>query len=121
VIHHIHVLVGAMAHSKDTPEHLQEVRVSAGGGGGSTTAVGSVRRSYIQRRRGVAVHWSLGNSRAKRLMCHFLIEPFMSYCLDNAHDIGSKSTRSERVDGYLPNLIHYVVKDIKVLILHEGV
>jgi hypothetical protein len=54
-------------------------------------------------------------------MCHILIEPFMIHHLDHAYDIESKSTRSERVDGYVPNLIHDIVKDIKVLILHEGV
>jgi hypothetical protein len=118
-IHNIHALVGTTTHSKDTLERLQEAGVRIGGGG--TTTVGSVRRSYIQRRRGVAAGWSLGNSRAKRLMCDILIEPFTSHRLDHVHDIWSKSTRSERVDGYVLNLIHYIVKDIKVLILHEGV
>jgi hypothetical protein len=120
VLHHIHALICVMAHSKDTSEHLQEAEVGAGGGGGTTTA-GSVRRSYIQRRRGVAVDWSLRNIRVKSVMCHILVEPFVSHRLDHAHDIGSKSTRSERVDGYVLNFIHNVVKDIKVLILHEGV
>jgi hypothetical protein len=72
-IHNIHVLVDAMAHGKDTPEHLQEVKVKTGGRGGGTTAVDSTRRSYIQRRGGVAADWSLGKSRAKRLMCRILI------------------------------------------------
>jgi hypothetical protein len=120
-IHNIHVLVGAMAHDKDTPEHLQEVEVRTGGRGGGTTAVGSTRRSYIQRRGGVAADWSLGKSRAKRLMCRILIEPFMSHHLDHAYDIGRKSTRSKRVDSHVPNLVHYVVKEIKVPILHDGV
>jgi hypothetical protein len=122
-IHNIYALVGAMTHGKDTPKHLQEVgvRTRGGGGGGGTTAVGSVRRSYIQRRKGVVLDWSLGNSRAKRLMCHILIESFMSHCLDHAHDIGSKSTRLEKVDGYASNFIQYIVKDIKMIILHEGI
>jgi hypothetical protein len=79
-----------MTHSKDTPEYLQEAGVSAGGGGGTTT-MDSTSRSYIQRRRDVVASWSLGNNRVKRLMCHILIEPFMSHCLDHAHDIRSKS------------------------------
>jgi hypothetical protein len=54
-------------------------------------------------------------------MCHILIEPFMSLGIDHAHDIRSKSTRSERVDGYVLNFIHNVVKDIKAFILHECV
>jgi hypothetical protein len=95
-IQNINALVSAMAHGTNTSEHLQEVGVSARGGGG-TTAAGSVRRGYI------------------------LIEPYMSHRFDHAHDIGSKSTRPERVDGYDPNLIHYIVKDIRVLFLHDGV
>jgi hypothetical protein len=119
VIHNIHALVGATARSKGTLEHLQEAGVRTGGGG--TTTVDSMRRSYIWKRRGVATGWSLGNSRAKRLMCHILIESFMSHCLDHAHDIGSKSTRLEKVDGYASNFIQYIVKDIKMIILHEGI
>jgi hypothetical protein len=50
----VHALVGAMAHGKDTLEHLQEVGVSTGGGG-DTTATGMTRRGNIHRRRGVAI------------------------------------------------------------------
>jgi hypothetical protein len=76
LLHHIHALIYAMAHSKDTPEHLQEVRVGAEGGGGTTTS-GSVK-SHMQRRREVMTSWTLQNCRAKWLMCYILIELLMS-------------------------------------------
>jgi hypothetical protein len=53
VIHDIHALVCAMAHEKDTPEHLQDARISTGGSGGTTTT-GSAR-SHIRSKRGVTV------------------------------------------------------------------
>jgi hypothetical protein len=52
-----------------------------------------VRRGYIQRRIGVVADGKLGKSRAKRLMCHILVEPLISHRLDHTHDVGSKSTR----------------------------
>jgi hypothetical protein len=108
-----------MTHGKDTPKDLQEAGVQTGGGG--TTTVGRARRGYIRRRRSVVTDRKLGKSRAKRLMCNILVQHLMSHHLNHAHDEGSESTRSERVDGDVPNLINYVVKDIKVLILHDGV
>jgi hypothetical protein len=98
-IYNIHALVGAMAHSKDTLEHLQEARVITRGGGGGTTAASSVRRSSIWRRRGVVADWSLGNSRAKKLMCHILIEPFMSHRLDHPpHPMKDGKVRKNPID-----------------------
>jgi Co/Zn/Cd efflux system component len=104
-----------VAHSKDTPEHLQEAGVGAGGG---TTTAGSASRSHIRRRRNVVMDWRLGNCRAKRLMYHILIEPLKSHNLDHAQNKRGKSTRSLRVDGYVLNLINDVIKSIKVIILH---
>jgi hypothetical protein len=45
----------------------------------------------------------------------------MSHNLNHALNVESKSTRSLRVDGYVPYLIHDVVKHIKPLMLHERV
>jgi hypothetical protein len=81
--------------------------------------VGSVSRSHIWRRISAIVSWILQNYRAKLLMCYILLEPLMSYYLDRAHDIWGKSTRSERVDGYIPNLIYNIIKHIKPFMLHE--
>jgi hypothetical protein len=69
----------------------------------------------------VATDWRLGNSRAKRLTCHILIEPLMSHQLNHAHNIRSESTRSLRVHSNVPYLIDDVVKGIKVLILHGSI
>jgi hypothetical protein len=119
-IHNIHAPLCVMTHGKDTLKHLHDAGVSTGGRGGTIT-VGSVRRGHIQRRRGVATTWRLGNSRVKRLMCHILIELLMSHHLDHAHNIRSESTRSLRVYSNVPYLIDDVVKGIKVLILHNSI
>jgi hypothetical protein len=117
-LHHIHVLICVMTHGKDPPEHLQEPGVGARGEG-CTTAAGSASRSHIWRRRSATTTWTLQNCRAKRLMCYILIEPLMGHCLNHAHDIQSKSTRSLRVDDNVPYLINNVVKHIEALKLHE--
>jgi hypothetical protein len=65
--------------------------------------------------------WILWNSRAKWLMCYILIEPLMGHRLDHAHDIRGKSTQSKMVDGYIPYLIHNVIKHIKPLKFHESI
>jgi hypothetical protein len=91
LLHHIHTLICAMAHSKDTPEHVQETGVGAGGGGGGgTTTAGSVSRSHNWRRRSAMASWILWNSRAKWLMCYILVEPLMGHRLDHAHEIPGK-------------------------------
>jgi hypothetical protein len=60
--------------------------------------------------------WELWDEAAheqvKFLMCHHL---------NHALNIGSKSTRSLRVYGNVPYLIHDVVKHIKPLMLHESI
>jgi hypothetical protein len=61
---------------------------------------------------------SCANCRAKWLMCNFYIELLMCHHLNHSLNILSKSTRSLRVDGNVPYLIHDVVKHIKLLILH---
>jgi hypothetical protein len=116
-LHHIHALICAMAHSKDTLKHFQETGVGAGEGGG-TTATGSASMSHIWKRRNVMTSWTFQNCRAKRLMCRILIEPLICHHLDHAHNIRRESTRSLRVDSNIPYLIDDVVKSIKVLILH---
>jgi hypothetical protein len=68
-LHHIHPLIYAMTHGKDSLEHLHEPGVSAGGGGGGTTVVGSVSRSHIWRKRSVMASWFLRNYKVKWLMC----------------------------------------------------
>jgi hypothetical protein len=57
----------------------------------------------------------------KRLMSYILHKALMGHTLDYAHDIESKSTRSERVDRDVSYLINDVVKSVKVLILHDGI
>jgi hypothetical protein len=93
----INALVCMVAHGKDTSEHLQNAEVSIGGGRGTAT-VSSARRNCIQRRRGVSPDRNLGKSRTKRLMGNILHKVLMGHYLDHTHDVGSKSTRSERVD-----------------------
>jgi hypothetical protein len=120
LLHHIHVLIYSMTHGKDTSEHLQNPNVGTGGGG--TTTVGSVRRSHSWRRRSCAMNpWILGSSGVKRLMCDILVELLMCHHLNHALNIGSKSTRSLRVGGNVSYLIHYVLKHIKPLMLHESI
>jgi hypothetical protein len=65
--------------------------------------------------------WILGNCEAKRLMCDILVELLMGHHLNHILNVGSKSTRSLRVGGYVPNLIHDVLKHIKLLMLHERI
>jgi hypothetical protein len=116
----IQSLIGAAAHDKDTPEHLQEAIDGARGGG--TTTIASASRSHNWRRGRSAMHlWILVNCGAKRLMCSILVKFLMSHNLNHALNVGSKSTRSQRVDGYVPYLIHHVIKHIKSLMLHECV
>jgi hypothetical protein len=115
------MLVGVVVHDKDTPKHLQEVRVGARGGGGTTT-VGSASRSHSWRRgRSVISPWILRNYGAKRLMCNILAKFLICHNLNHVLNVGSKSTRSLRVDGNVLYLIHDVVKHIKPLMLHEHI
>jgi hypothetical protein len=87
-----------------------------------TTTTGSASRSHSWRsRRSVMASWILGNYRAERLMFNILIEPLMCHHLHHAHDLRSKSTRSQWVNGNVPYFIHDVVKLIKPLMLHESI
>jgi hypothetical protein len=63
----------------------------------------------------------LVNYGAKRLMRSILVKFLMSHNLNHALNVGSKSTRSQRVDGYVSYLVHDVIKHIKPLMLHERV
>jgi hypothetical protein len=63
----------------------------------------------------------LVNCGAKRLMCSFLVKLFMCHNLNHVLNVGSKSPKSLRVDGYVPYLKHDVVKHINPLMLHECV
>jgi hypothetical protein len=117
LLHHIHVLICTTAHGEDTSKHLQEARVGTRGGGTPTT--GSARRSHSWWMRGTTMKPRiLGSNRAKRVMSNILVEPLMSHYLNHVLNIGSKSTRSSRVGGDVPNLIHDVLKHIEPLILH---
>jgi hypothetical protein len=121
LLHHIHVLIHAMAHGKDTLEHLQEARVGTRGGG-STTTLGSARRSNNWRSRCCVVSpWILGHCGAKRLMCYILVKLLMCHHLNHAMNVGSKSTRSQWVGGNVSYLIHYVLKHIKPYRLRESI
>jgi hypothetical protein len=102
LLHHIHAPIRAMAHGEDTPEHLQEAGVGARGRGGTTTT-GSTGRSHSWRRRSGAMSpWILGNCGAKRLMSDILVELLIGHHLKHVLNVGSKSTRSLRVGGYVP-------------------
>jgi hypothetical protein len=82
--------------------------------------VGSVSRSHSWRRRSGAMSpWILGNCWTKRLMFNIIVELLMCHHLDHVLNIRSKSARSLRVGGNAPYLIHYVIKHIKLLMLHE--
>jgi hypothetical protein len=121
LLYHIQTLIYEAAHVEDTLEHLQESGDGARGGVGTTT-VGSVSRSHSWRRRRSAMSpWILGNCGAKRLMCNVLVKFLMSHHLNHALNVGSKSTRSLRVYGNVPYLIHDVVKHIKPFMLHESI
>jgi hypothetical protein len=116
----IHALVGMMTHGEDTPKHLQDARASIVGGRGTAT-VSRAGRNSIRRRRVLSPDRNLSKSKTKRFMCDVLHTALVGHRLDHAHNVGSESTRSERVDRNDTYLIHDVVKSIEVLILHDGV
>jgi hypothetical protein len=120
LLNDIQTLIGTVAHGEDTPEHLQEARVGASGGGGTTTA-GSASKSHSWRTRSSAMSpWIFWNCRVKWLMCNILVKFLMCHNLNHTLNVWGKSTRSLRVYGNVPNLIHDVVKHIKPLMLHES-
>jgi hypothetical protein len=119
LIHHIQTLISTPACSKDTPEHLQDAGVGSRSGGGTTTA-GSSRRSS-SRRTSTRSPWILGHYRAKRVITHILVEFLLRHRLNHKLNVWSKATGSERVGGYVPYLIHNVLKDVKAHRLHESI
>jgi hypothetical protein len=64
--------------------------------------------------------WILGHCREKRVMMHILIELLLRHRFNHELNVWSKSTRSERVGGYVPYLIHNVLKDVEAHRLHES-
>jgi hypothetical protein len=118
LIHYIQTLISAPVCDKDTPEHLQDVRVGSRSGGGTTTAVSARRSSNRTNKRSP---WILGHCRVKRVMTHILVELLLCHKLNHKLNVWSKSTGSERVGGYVLYLIHNVLKDIKVHRLHESI
>jgi hypothetical protein len=118
LIHHIQTLINAPAYGKDTPEHLQDVRVGSRRRGGTTTA-DSVSRS--SRRTSTRSPWILGHYRTKRVMTHILVELLMCHRLNHELNVWSKTTGSKRVGGYVLYLIHNVLKDVEAHRLHESI
>jgi hypothetical protein len=120
LIHHIQTLINVPTCDKDTPEHLQDVGVGSRSGGGTITA-SSVRRSRSSRRTSTRSLWILGHYRAKRVITHILVELLLHHSLNHELNLWSKATGSERVGGYVPYLIHNILKDIEVHWLHESI
>jgi hypothetical protein len=122
LIHHIQMLISALACGKDTSEHLQDAGVGSRSGGGTTTT-GSVRRSSSRssRRTSMRSPWILGHYWAKRVMTHILVALMLCHRLNHKLNVWSKATGSERVGGYVPYLIHNVLEDIKAHRLHESI
>jgi hypothetical protein len=119
LIHHIQTLISALVCGKDTPEHLQNAGVGSMSRGGTTTA-GSARRSS-SRRTSMRSPWILGHCRAKVVMPHILVELLSRHWLNHKLNVWSKATWSERVGGYVPYLVHSLLKYIKAHQLHESI
>jgi hypothetical protein len=122
LIHHIQTLISALACGKDTPEHLQDAGVGSRSGGGTITT-SSVRRSSSRssRRTSTRSPWILGHYKVKRVMTHILIEFLLRHQLNHKLNVWSKATGSKRVGGYVPYLIHNVLKDVEAHRLHESI
>jgi hypothetical protein len=120
--HHIHTLISASACGKDTSEHLQDAGVGSRSGGGTTT-VSSVRRSSSRsnKRTSTRSPWILGHCRAKRVKTHILVELLLHHKLNHKLNVWSKAIGSERGGGYIPYLIHNVLKNIEAHRLHESI
>jgi hypothetical protein len=63
----------------------------------------------------------LGHSGMKRHMLDILVELLMCHHLNHILNVWTKSTRSRRVGGDVPNLINNVLKNIKAHGLHESI
>jgi hypothetical protein len=62
LLHHLHTLICATAHGKDTPEHLRDAKVGARGGGGAGRSHNWSRRAFMMS------PWILEHYVAKRVM-----------------------------------------------------
>jgi hypothetical protein len=83
---------------------------------------GGAGRSHNWSRRAFMMSpWILEHCVAKRVMPHILVEFLICHHLNHVLNIGSKSTRSERVGGVVQNLINDVLKHIKSHMLHESI
>jgi hypothetical protein len=56
---------------------------------------------------------------AKRVMAHILVELLLRHRLNHELNVWTKATGSEWVGGYVPYLVHNVLKNIKAHWLHE--
>jgi hypothetical protein len=87
-----------------------------------TTIAGSVSRSHDWgRRAGTMSPRILGHGGTKRRMLDIVVELLMCHHLNHILNVWTKSTRSSRVGGDVPNLINNILKNIKVHELHESI
>jgi hypothetical protein len=121
LLHDIHVLIRAPAHSKYASKHLHKAGVGAGGRGGTTTA-SNVKRSHRWSWRASTMSPRiLRHYGAKWLMCYILVELIPGHHLNHVLNIGSKSTWSQWLGGDVLNLIHNVLKNIEAHWLLKGI
>jgi hypothetical protein len=121
LIQHIHALIRVPACGKDTPEHVQDTRVGTRSGGGTTTTGSAGRSNSNSGRTSTGSPWILGHYGAKWVMTHILIWLLLPHSLNHVLNVWSKTTRSEWVGGYVPYLIHNILKHIKAHWLHESI
>jgi hypothetical protein len=121
MIQHIHVLIHALARGKDTLEHLQDAGVDTRSEGGTTTTGSAGRSSNSSGRTSMSSPWILGHCGAIGVMMHILVELFLHHILNPVLNVWSKTTRSEWVGGYVPYLIHNILKHIEAHWLHESI
>jgi hypothetical protein len=83
--------------------------------------MGSESRSHNWgRRAGTMSPRLLGHGETKRCMLDVLVELLMCHHLNHILNVWTKSTRSHRVGGDVPNLINNILKNIKAHGLHES-
>jgi hypothetical protein len=122
LIHHIQTLISASTCGKDTMEHLQDAGVGSRSRGGTTT-VGSARRGSSRSSRKISMRgpWIPRHCWARRVMAHILVELLLRHRVNHELNVWSKAIGSEWVGGYVPYLIHNVLKDIKAHRFHESI
>jgi hypothetical protein len=106
LLHHIHALIYAPAHSEYPSEHLQDNSVGAGGGEGTTT-VGSVRRSHNRSRRVVPTY---ERNLLDALMKHERFDVF-EYIMDEIWNIATNPLRSCGFAPYIQCMIEVVAHE----------